>query len=53
MWFGWDNVFLNPDHLQYLQHRYQTVQLIEGLGKVPYMLGLKAPYYVFLGRKPE
>ena len=53
MWFGWDNVFLNPDHLQYLQHRYQTVKLIEGLGKVPYMLGLKAPYYVFLGRKPE
>ena len=52
MWFGWDNVFLTPDHVNYLQHRFQTVQLIEGLGKVPYMLGLKAPYYVFLGRKP-
>ena len=52
MWFGWDNVFLNPDHVQYLQQRFQTVQLIEGLGRVPYLLGLKAPYYVFLGRKP-
>jgi S-adenosylmethionine-diacylgycerolhomoserine-N-methlytransferase len=53
MWFGWDNVFLNPDHVHYLQHRFQTVQLIEDLGKVPYLLGLKAPYYVFLGRKPN
>lgn len=51
MWFGWDNVFLNPDHLQYLQNRFETVRLIEGLGKVPYLFGLKAPYYVFLGRK--
>ncbi len=51
MWFGWDNVFLSPDQVNYLQHRFQTVQLIEGLGKVPYLLGLKAPYYVFLGRK--
>jgi S-adenosylmethionine-diacylgycerolhomoserine-N-methlytransferase len=51
MWFGWDNVFLSPDQVHYLQHRFQTVKLIEGLGKVPYLLGLKAPYYVFLGRK--
>jgi len=51
MWFGWDNVFLSPDQVNYLQHRFQTLKLVEGLGKVPYMLGLKAPYYVFLGRK--
>ena len=51
MWFGWDNVFLNPDHLNYLQERYQTVQLVEGMGQVPYLLGLQAPYYVFVGRK--
>ena len=51
LWFGQDNVFLSPDHVPYLQSRFRTVRLIEGLGKVPYMMGLKAPYYVFLGRK--
>lgn len=51
MWFGWDNVFLSPDQVNHLQHRFQTVELREGFGKVPYLLGLKAPYYVFLGRK--
>ena len=52
LWFGQDNVFLSPDHIPYLQSRFRTVRLIEGLGGVPYMMGLKAPYYVFLGRKP-
>ena len=49
-WFGHDNVFPSPDHLPWLQSRFQTVKLEEGLGKVPYV-PLKAPYYVFLGRK--
>src|SRR5262249_30346630 len=52
-WFGWDNVFLSADHLPYLQSRFQTVRLEERLGKVPYLFGLKAPYYLFLGRKEE
>jgi S-adenosylmethionine-diacylgycerolhomoserine-N-methlytransferase len=51
LWFSWDNVFLSPDHLPYLQSRFQTVRLEERLGKLPYMLGLKVPYYIFLGRK--
>lgn len=50
-WFGHDNVFPSPDHLPWLQGRFRTVKLVEGMGKVPY-LPLKAPYYVFLGRKP-
>src|SRR5262249_12112793 len=41
LWFSMDNVFLSPDHVHYLQQRFQTLQLSEGLGKVPYMLGLK------------
>ena len=49
-WFGHDNVFPSPDHLPWLQSRFQTMKLVEGLGTVPY-LPLKAPYYVFLGRK--
>jgi len=49
-WFGHDNVFPSPDHVPWLQSHFQTVKLAEGMGKVPY-LPLKAPYYVFLGRK--
>lgn len=50
-WFAQDDVFLSPDHLPYLQARFETVRIVEGMGKVPYLLGLKAPYYIFLGRK--
>jgi S-adenosylmethionine-diacylgycerolhomoserine-N-methlytransferase len=50
-WFGFDNVFLSPDHLPCLQSRFQTVRLEERLGRVPYLLGLKAPYYIFIGKK--
>jgi S-adenosylmethionine-diacylgycerolhomoserine-N-methlytransferase len=50
-WFASDNVFLSPEHVPYLQARFQTVRLEERLGKVPYLLGLKAPYYLFLGRR--
>jgi S-adenosylmethionine-diacylgycerolhomoserine-N-methlytransferase len=50
-WFSWDNVYLSPDHLPYLQSHLETVYLAERLGPMPYMFGLKAPYYVFVGRK--
>jgi S-adenosylmethionine-diacylgycerolhomoserine-N-methlytransferase len=50
-WFASDNVFLSPEHVPYLQHRFQILRLEERSGKVPYLFGLKAPYYVFLGRK--
>ena len=50
-WFAYDNVFLSPDHLPYLQARFETVRLDECYGRVPYLPGLKAPYYLFIGRK--
>jgi S-adenosylmethionine-diacylgycerolhomoserine-N-methlytransferase len=50
-WFGFDNVFLSPDHLPMLQTLFATERLEERLGRVPYLLGIKAPYYVFAGRK--
>jgi S-adenosylmethionine-diacylgycerolhomoserine-N-methlytransferase len=52
-WFGRDNVFLSSDHIPYLQSRFETIRLKERFGKVPYLLGMKAPYYIFLGRKPS
>src|SRR5262249_27103886 len=39
-WFGYDNVFLSSEHLPYLHNRFEPVQVHEGLGKVPYLLGL-------------
>lgn len=51
-WFAYDNVFLSQDHLPYLQSKFQALNLIEKKGFVPYMFGLKAPYYIFIGQKP-
>ena len=50
-WFGFDNVFPSADHLPWLRAHFETVKLEERVGRVPYMLGLKAPYYIFAGRK--
>jgi S-adenosylmethionine-diacylgycerolhomoserine-N-methlytransferase len=50
-WFSYTNVFLNPDHLTYLSRRCKVIQLEERLAPVPYLLGLKVPYYIFIGRK--
>jgi S-adenosylmethionine-diacylgycerolhomoserine-N-methlytransferase len=46
-------VFLSQDHLPYLQSKFNTLSLLEKKGFVPYMLGLKAPYYIFIGQKPK
>ena len=51
-WFANDNVFLNGDHIPYLQSRFETVSLKQHRGKVPYMPFVRAPYYQFVGRKP-
>lgn len=50
--FAWHHVFLSPDHLPYLQSRFETVYLRERLGPMPFMAGMKAPFYVFARRKP-
>ena len=49
--YAWDDVFISKDHLPYLRCRFEQLFLAEQLGRVPYMLGLKSPYYVFIGRK--
>jgi len=51
-WFSYDNVFVSPEHLPYLMNKFNPVIIEEWRGNVPYMLGMKAPYYVFVGRKP-
>jgi S-adenosylmethionine-diacylgycerolhomoserine-N-methlytransferase len=52
-WFGRDNVHLSPDHLPYLQRRFKTDVLDERLAPVPYLPGLRVPYYRFIGAKVD
>ena len=52
-WFAMDNVFLNGDHLPFLLNKFEKINLDERRGKVPFMPFVRAPHYIFLGRKPE
>jgi S-adenosylmethionine-diacylgycerolhomoserine-N-methlytransferase len=51
-WFGHDGVHPSADHLPYLLSRTQTISLDEGMSPVPYLPGLRTPFYRYLGRKP-
>lgn len=50
-WFRHDGVRLSAAHLPYLQERVQQRYLREGLAPVPYLPGLRVPYYVLVGTK--
>ncbi|MCA9033097.1 MAG: SAM-dependent methyltransferase, partial [Planctomycetaceae bacterium] len=52
LWFGSDNVFLNCDHVPYVENKFETIRLEERRGKIPYMPFVRVPHYVFIGRKP-
>lgn len=52
-WFGHDNVFLNADHLPYLERRFEIVHLEEFRGSLPFLPGARVPYYVFVGRRRD
>jgi len=52
-WFSHTNVFLNPAHLDLLQRRFRCTRLIEAVTPIPYLCGLSAPYYTFIGQKKE
>ncbi|QGJ71251.1 S-adenosylmethionine-diacylgycerolhomoserine-N-methyltransferase [Planctomycetales bacterium 10988] len=50
-WFSNDNVYPSPDHLPFIQRKFQTVSLQEDRAKVPYLPLIKTPYYTFVGKK--
>ena len=50
-WFAHDGVRLDPDHMAQLAHAMPECQVFERRGKVPYLPGVTAPYYIFIGRK--
>ncbi len=51
-WFAFDNVFLNPDHLPFLQSRLDTQSLETSLTRLPYLPIGAVPTYRWVGRKP-
>jgi S-adenosylmethionine-diacylgycerolhomoserine-N-methlytransferase len=48
-WFGHDGVRPNPAHLALLRERLPRHRLIEARAQVPYLPGLRVPYYCFVG----
>lgn len=49
--FAWHHVYLNEAHLPELRRRFQTTYLSEQFGRMPFMAGLRSPYYVYVGEK--
>ena len=50
-WFAADNVFLSGDHLAMLHRKFDVERFDERFGKVPYLPLIRAPYYLFFGKK--
>lgn len=50
-WFAHDGVHPSPDHLPYLEYRLETLERHEARASVPYLPGVRVPYYRFVGRK--
>jgi S-adenosylmethionine-diacylgycerolhomoserine-N-methlytransferase len=53
LWFGFDNVFPSPDHVPYLHHRFDVQTFSEHTAPMPYAPGVRTPYYLFIGQKPQ
>jgi S-adenosylmethionine-diacylgycerolhomoserine-N-methlytransferase len=50
-WFAHDGVRLDPRHLAQLAAAMPDCLIFQRRGRVPYLPGLTAPYYLFIGRK--
>ncbi len=53
IWFNSDNVFPSPDHVPYLERRFDEEFFHEGMTRIPYFPNpfFKMPHYVFIGKK--
>jgi S-adenosylmethionine-diacylgycerolhomoserine-N-methlytransferase len=50
LWFAHDGVHLTPDRLERLRQLVPQHTCVERRGAVPYLPGLRVPYYIFIGR---
>lgn len=51
-WFAHDGVMLDAERQLYVAGRTDDVWLEERSAAVPYIPGLRVPYYLYIGRKP-
>ncbi len=51
LWFSYDNVHLNSDHLPYLFSHYEKLDLYESTTQLPLLPFSQVPYYWFIGKK--
>jgi S-adenosylmethionine-diacylgycerolhomoserine-N-methlytransferase len=51
-WFAHDGVYLDREHVEVMQSLTETITLRESNAALPYLPGLRVPYYIYLGRKP-
>jgi S-adenosylmethionine-diacylgycerolhomoserine-N-methlytransferase len=52
-WFAHDGVHLSEQHLPALKALFPAPRVEERRAPVPYLPGLRAPYYLFVGSKPQ
>jgi S-adenosylmethionine-diacylgycerolhomoserine-N-methlytransferase len=48
-WFAHDGVDVGPQRLAALEERFKPLVLREARGSVPYLPGLRVPYFIFIG----
>ncbi len=51
-WFRHDGVHLGPDRLAHLRLSLPDHRLVEASAPIPYLPGLRVPYFRFIGRRP-
>ncbi len=52
-WFGHDGVRPDADHLPYLIRHFGRLRLDERCGTVPWLWGVRVPWYLFIGRRMD
>ena len=50
-WFRQSRVYLSRDHAAELARQFRAVSLVEAYGTLPYLPGVRAPYYRFIGAR--
>jgi S-adenosylmethionine-diacylgycerolhomoserine-N-methlytransferase len=50
-WFAHDGVHLSPDRLEHARARLTEERFVDARARVPYLLGLRVPVYLFVGRR--
>ncbi len=52
-WFGHDGVHLSSQHLPQLRRVFAEISCCEQRAPVPYLPGVRAPYYLFVGERRQ